>query len=244
MQHSINEKFLVDMRREIRDLIRDEIQRSLKFYSDKIDDYEEQIEKYEVKIKSLTSHQTDLNNKYKNIQMKYDLLEQKMNSIEQLHFNNRLEICGIQLNEKEDPMAVTKQICEKLKLNAEDIMAAQTKISRAPAAKKRNPPTVLVTLREGRRDGWMESSRAATLTNAELAREGGRIFLREALTPATSFLLWKAKTELRESNMYKFVWCKNGVVLIRKSENDKIQSVRSVSDIEKFKNDGKPKPAC
>lgn len=43
-------KFLDEMRKEIRKVITNELQQSLKFYADKIDDFEIKVNSYETKI--------------------------------------------------------------------------------------------------------------------------------------------------------------------------------------------------
>ncbi|KAJ0169477.1 hypothetical protein K1T71_015064 [Dendrolimus kikuchii] len=109
--------------------------------------------------------------------------------------------------------------------------------------KKRNRPNnqksmdnsvIIVFLREGIRDMWIEAAKSSPINAEKLGLEKtSKIYLRESLTPATAFLLWKTKEELKGT--FKFIWCKRGSVLVRKSEKEKIIIIRTVHDILKVK---------
>lgn len=227
---------LTDIRRQIREDIQDEIKRSLQFYSDKIDDFQQQINKYEEQVRTTENKYKDLNNKYTNLKLKYNLIEQKTNAMEQMQHSTKLEICGIAKQNNENLLEITQKICKKLQHDESDIIRVHRKESTAPAAKKRNHSVVVVTLREGdKRDEWLQAAKSTTITAADLGREGGdKIFLRESLTPAMASLLWKAKADLKTTNLYKFVWCKRGTILARKGESEKIKVIRCEEDIERL----------
>lgn len=234
MDSNDRQLFLKEIRREIREFMQEELKRTLQFYSDKIDDYEETVEVFKEKVKLIENQNKDLNNKYSNMKLKCDLMEQKINTMEQSQLENLLEINGIETNE-ENLEKIVQKVSEKLEQNAKDIIKVYKKVNKAPSAKKRNESTLVVTLRDGCRDQWLQSSKSKTLTPQDIGLGGERkIYMREALTPATAFLLWKTKTELKGEDRFKFVWCKRGTVLIRKSENEKTYVIRSVNDIEKW----------
>ncbi|KAL4721692.1 hypothetical protein ACJJTC_018501 [Scirpophaga incertulas] len=53
-------QILRELRKEVRQVIQEELQGSLKYFSDKIDDYERKIQKYEKFTKDLENRCTDL----------------------------------------------------------------------------------------------------------------------------------------------------------------------------------------
>ena len=69
---TITHKILSDIRREVREVVRDELQTALQFYSDKIDEYE-------VKIKDYENQCYELKNTCKNLILRNDVLEQTKN---------------------------------------------------------------------------------------------------------------------------------------------------------------------
>ena len=62
--------------------------------------------------------------------------------------------------------------------------------------------------------------------------EGQRLYLNEDLPPNLRFLRGKANTFRKEKD-FKFLWIKNGNVLLRKSEDSKIFTIKKASDLEK-----------
>lgn len=230
-------QILSEIRREVREVIRQELQNTLQFYSDKIDEYEEKIKGYEITMKSLENKCMDTKNTCKNLALKNDVLEQKLNAIEQNLLANNLEICGIKEEEMENIKEIANKICTKITQNPEDITKVYRKKIRRSNTTNNMQTAIVVTLRDPHcREKWLESAKKIQLTAKDLGRlEDSKIYLRESLAPATAFLLWKAKSELKETDICKYVWCKNGLVLVRKHENDKkTYIVRSEKDIERL----------
>ncbi|XP_061729467.1 uncharacterized protein LOC133534391 [Cydia pomonella] len=202
---------------------------------DSCNDYQKKLDDYEVKVKSMENQNKDLQNKYTNIQLKCNSMEQKLNQIEQTQLESKIEICGVEKKENENTTEIAKKIAQVLQVNCDDVTGAYRKERRAPAALQRGPASIIVTLKAGQRDCWLTTARTRTITGHDLGHpEESRIFLREALTPATAFLLWKAKSELKKDDKYKYVWCKGGNVLVRKHDQARIQTIRSEHDVEKL----------
>ncbi|XP_047997983.1 uncharacterized protein LOC125235453 [Leguminivora glycinivorella] len=231
----LSEEFLRQLRNDVRKAIKDEMERTLAFYSDKIDDFQQRLGEYETKMKNIENQNKDLQNKYTNIQLKYNSMEQKLNHIEQTQMDCKIEICGVEKKENENTTEIAKKVAQAIEVNSDDVMSAYRKERRAPAAQQRVGSSIVVTLKPGQRDQWLSVAKGRTITGLDIGHpEDTRIFLREALTPATAFLLWKAKSELKKDELFKFVWCKGGNVLVRKNEQAKIQTIKSEQDIEKL----------
>lgn len=76
-QNKITQQILSDIRREVREIIRNELQTTLQFLSDKVDDYEQKIKEYENSNKRIEHHCKDLQNKCKNLDLKNEVLNKK-----------------------------------------------------------------------------------------------------------------------------------------------------------------------
>ncbi|CAH0723617.1 unnamed protein product, partial [Brenthis ino] len=236
--NNMTQQILREIRNEIKDIVQFELQRSLKYYSDKIDDYEERMKLYETRIKTVENQCVDLKNNLKNMSLKYDVLEGKCNQLEQAQLSQQLEVCGVKEVEREDTMEIIKNVASKINTDISDVIKAYRK--KVPAHKRteskriespHNPITVI--LRNGVRSAWLEASKKVKFSARDIGAEGEQnLYLRESLTPATAYLLWKTKSELKVRHGFKYVWCKNGTVLARKSENEKIISFHSLQQLE------------
>lgn len=236
--NNMTQQILREIRNEIKDIVQSELQRSLKYYSDKIDDYEERMKLYETRIKTVENQCSDLKNNLKNMSLKYDVLEGKCNQLEQAQLSQQLEVCGVKETEREDTMEIIKSVASKINTDISDVIKAYRK--RVPAHKRteskrtESPPNpITVILRNGVRSAWLEASKKVKFSARDIGAEGEQnLYLRESLTPATAYLLWKTKSELKVRHSFKYVWCKNGTVLARKSENEKIISLHSLQQLE------------
>ncbi|CAH0717647.1 unnamed protein product, partial [Brenthis ino] len=216
--NNMTQQILREIRNEIKDIVQFELQRSLKYYSDKIDDYEERMKLYETRIKRSKIR--------------------KCNQLEQAQLSQQLEVCGVKEVEREDTMEIIKNVASKINTDISDVIKAYRK--KVPAHKRteskriespHNPITVI--LRNGVRSAWLEASKKVKFSARDIGAEGEQnLYLRESLTPATAYLLWKTKSELKVRHGFKYVWCKNGTVLARKSENEKIISFHSLQQLE------------
>lgn len=230
-----------ELRQIVREIVRDELQSTLNFYSKKIDDYEEQIKEYDTRVKLLENQQKDLHNKYKNIILKSDVLEQKVGQIEQSRTSNDIEICGVMEVEQENLSTIVQKIGQLLNQKTEDIISVRRKTKpmrpgSAQAERAKVTAPIIVTLQPGCRDSWLSSSKTAKLNARSLDMDSDDIiYLRESLSPSTSYLLWKAKNDLKKTSLCEYVWYKNGMIMARIKEGDKkIFYIRSTRDIEKI----------
>ncbi|XP_061729298.1 uncharacterized protein LOC133534221 [Cydia pomonella] len=245
------DKVLMEMRQEIRqlrqavkDIIQEELKRTLNFYSDKIDEFESRMKDYETKFKLMENQCKDVANTCKNLVLKNELLEQKLHKSEQAQVYNDIEICGVAEKENEDVKKVATSLCQLLNQDPNDIIRTYrkkkpTRPGSAQAERAKMDSPITVTLREGRRDHWYDAAKSARITAQDIGGEEDRkVYLRESLTPTTSYLLWKAKTNLRDKSLCQYVWYKHGQVMVRKKDGDKkIYYIRNEKDIERVGKD-------
>lgn len=223
---NITSQILTDIRREIRETIRTELQISLQFYSDKIDDYELSVSNLQGSVKCLE-------NTVKNLTLKNQVLEQRLSAMEQTQLRDVLELCGVAEKADENPLEETRKVAKILNLSPDDIQKAYRK---KQMNKNKDTSTkqsiIVVSLREGCQERWMETTRRSKLTAEDIGQnDANRIYFREALSPHTAFLMWKTKTMLKIPGLAKYVWCKNGKILLRKEDHEKIYHIKDEIDI-------------
>ncbi|KAJ2937747.1 hypothetical protein O0L34_g19142 [Tuta absoluta] len=232
-------KFMDEMRKEIRKIVTEEMQQSLKFYSDKIDEFEEKLNAYETKAKSIENKYTDLKNQQKNTQLQREALEQKYNTLLQEKLANNLEVCGTKQEQDEDVESIVKNIGTELKQSSDDVISAIRKQPTKRAgptagAGKENTaatPVILVTLKAGCKEKWIAAAKTILRNYSSTDK---KYYLRDSLSPNTAFLLYKAKMELKNNGLCKYIWCQNGLVLARKTESEKIYSIQIESDVKRL----------
>lgn len=245
VNQSEQEKTLCDIRQDVRelrqsikDIIHDELQSSLHFYSNKIDEYEERTRDYEARIKIMENQYKNIVNTCTNLTLKIEVLEQKINKHEQAQSWNDLEVCGITEQDNEDVKSMMVSLSQILKQKPEDIIRVNRKKKPSrqdskQAERARLDAPIIVSLREGTRDSWIEAAKTAKINAQDIGGVGDKkVYLRESLSSMTAYLLWKSKKTLKETMICKYVWCKNGQIMARKKEGEKkIYYINSEKDI-------------
>ncbi|CAK1580801.1 unnamed protein product [Parnassius mnemosyne] len=232
MGNKMLQPVLQQLRTEIRNIIREELQQTLKYYSDKIDEYSVKINNYETHVKTLEKQCIDLKSNLKNINLKCSVLESKINQLEQNQLMCQIEICGVKESANEDPVNIAKQVATKMQVSQNYIIKAYRKRkNRTEPSNRIEHSPIIVTLQDGARDIWLNKAKDFKMTATELGLQGSdKVYLRESLAPGIAFLLWKTKEALK--NTFKFIWCKNGTILLRKEEKAKIISIRTLFELE------------
>lgn len=143
-----------------------------------------------------------------------------------------IEITGIPESNETDLPKLIENVFEKLNTQKEEILSVKRL-----AARQTGPSPVLVKVRqESTRKKLVMLSRETVITAKDLmpnitsALASDKVVIREALTPYCKSLLWHAKQELKGT--YKFIWVREGKVLVRKTDRSKVYKIRSQSDIQ------------
>lgn len=145
------------------------------------------------------------------------------NDLEQYSRRNNIDVHEVQKEENEDLMDVLRELAAKLELPELTLRDIET-AHRVSTRDGRVPP-ILVRFRERKLRGqWTQKN--ATLKNI-------KIFINENLTKRIRSLFWSARSMEREKE-YKFVWMRNGKILVRRREEAavKIESERDLLKIQ------------
>ncbi|CAH2104440.1 unnamed protein product [Euphydryas editha] len=162
-------------------------------------------------------------------------IEQELREMEQRTLCCSLEIAGITANMDNKEIDITQGIAKKLNLDTRSILQTRWIRSR----RTENSGSIMVeTASNDIRNRWIEAGKKAQLTlgvlglNVPSEQAGTKIFIREALSPYMKTVYYNARNSLKSS--HKYVWCKNGVIYCRKSDNSKVSIIRSSRDISKL----------
>lgn len=241
---SINVKQLLnDVSKEMEKTIQREMKecmRSLQHQSDKMDEVLESLDFCKQSILELKRKNTELANKNTHLETRIGALEQRLHETEQQKLCDQIEIHNIQGCEKEAAKEIVENIAQKLKLPADDILNIQMKTP--PARRERQKVSgsiiILKMKNEDTQQKWISTSKTLKLTmkdiitNASANTAHEAVFIRESLTPYNKGLLWNAKQQLKSK--FKFIWCKKGVIRVRKDIDCESIIIRSPEDINKL----------
>ncbi|CAN7978465.1 unnamed protein product [Ixodes persulcatus] len=158
-------------------------------------------------------------------------LHANMGESEQQCRRANMEVCGLPVVENEDLTGRLSEIAAKLDLQGfrhSDIES----IHRLPA-KQNTIPKILVKFNDvAIRERWFAARKKLRALSENDALP--KMFFNENLTQAKRELFWLAKGKAREVN-FKFVWTKDGRILVKKSEGTTVIHIARKSDLDKIK---------
>lgn len=152
-------------------------------------------------------------------------LKRELNDLDQYSRNRNLEIHGLELTEGENLLSKLNSIGRKL--NIAEVTAREIEAIHRLPSKPDKVPVVLVRF-ESRytKEKWAEQRPLL-----KIKEPGVRFF--DNLTPYNKQLLWMAKTRALERS-YQFTWQRNGKVLVKKKQGDRIIRIKSEDDLEQI----------
>lgn len=207
----------------------DGVKSSLEFLGHQVESIEESIKNQDARIKKLENKSNDTLNKNKYFETQIAAIEQEIREMEQRALSCSLEISGITSEVNE--VTTTQEIAKQLNMDPSSIVH-----SRRLPSRKENSGSIMVEMRsKDIRNQWIEVGKKAQLTLGMLGKSvpseqaGRKIFIREALSPHMKTLYYNARNSLRST--HKYVWCKNGLIYCRKSDDSKVIIIRSTQDI-------------
>lgn len=228
-------KLFQDLRKEVSSIVTQEMRSvttSVQYCSEKVDEFSESMEAITSKLKDMEKKLTHLDNENRGCLLKIEALEQRNVELEQQLLVDHVEISGIPDSNDLDLPKLVESVVLKLDASKEDILS----VKRLPA-RRTGPAPVLVRVRqESTRQHLIASARVKTITSLDLMPNligppaAEKIYVREALSTYLKNLLWQAKLDLK--GVFKFIWVREGKVLVRKSENEKVYKLRSKRDIQ------------
>lgn len=215
----------------------DAVTKAAQHASDKIDEYEETAQVTRERIKNLERQQAALKSQNTHLETLVAALEQRLEAVEQAALDDYIEIAGVPYKENEDVAQLARRVGSLLQVLNEETKQIIT-VRRLPA-REGKIGCIRIQMDNGdSKSRWLTAGRDAELLVSNLLpgltgeAASGKIFLREALTGRNKHLLFLAKSNLKDTKKFKYVWCKYGKVFARKSDKGKIYLIRREKDVE------------
>lgn len=161
-------------------------------------------------------------------------LREKLNQVEQYSRNKNIEIHNVPETKGEKIEEIVTKITEKIgvTIKKEDIEACH----RIGSRNKDKPKPIIVQFLSRRiRDQIIDGKQKNSATQDDAIKNGKteRIFVNENLSPENKEILYETKKVAKEKQ-YKFVWTRNGKILVRENEQGKVIQIKNVKDLQKL----------
>jgi hypothetical protein len=189
---------------------------------------------------------TDLKEENKDLRVRLDALETELDDKEQYSKRNNLIISGLPVTANENPIEMVEKIAHITGVHLEkwDVVAAHRLPSRNIRGKFggnndgfADHPFIIKFHSRFTKEKLMKNAREANLTAERFGGSRGiRVFFNDHLTKKKSALLRKAKILKSKDYEYKYVWCRNGQILVKKDQDAPAYRINNEADIEKLKN--------
>lgn len=235
------EPSLIDLMREIKKLgnMNKDLADSLNSCHGKIDELNELIKNQDLKIADCVSKVEDLSVKYALLEKENNELKVNLNNQEQYTRLNCIEIYGIPEVKEENILSTVGHVYNALNVKF-DINNIDCCYRMNRQQKTTEPRGIFLSfLSRLKKEEFMNAKKTRrTLClsdiNIEWARnvQGGKqpVYINESLTSSNRALFSKCR-EFKKKQNIKFLWVKNGKILMRKSESAKVYVINSANGL-------------
>ncbi|XP_045453248.1 uncharacterized protein LOC123662449 [Melitaea cinxia] len=205
----------------------DTIETSLCFATDRQDSFDARLTEAEIKFKENTGISSQISE-----------LQYKMDSMEQQARLYNVEITNLPERRDENLIAILEKIGSVIKYPIDT--SSIVSIHRVPHFDKKNskPKNIIVrfTTKILRNNFITAAKLAGALKSDQLSISGTvqNIFINEHLTVKNK-QLFRMCREAAAKHKYKYVWIKNGTILVRQTDSSAIFAVRNEHDVKKIK---------
>ncbi|KAJ8707185.1 hypothetical protein PYW08_011319 [Mythimna loreyi] len=196
------------------------------------------LDEYDTRIKSLEKREEEiisLNNTIIN-------LREQLNAHAQTTLKNELEISGINEIKNENPLHIVRVIAHKIGVPIDDqdldyVTRVGPRRQQSKETTESSPRKIIVRfVRRHKREDFLKAAktrRSINSTDLDIPGATRNVYINERLTPGNRQLFRETKHSAKEHG-YKFCWCKNGAILIRKQEGNPSIHIRSAEDLERY----------
>ncbi|KAF6204647.1 hypothetical protein GE061_018807 [Apolygus lucorum] len=160
-------------------------------------------------------------------------LHQKVDFLEQISRNANVEIHGVPETKNENCIEILKEVSRMLEVENGSI----PKAFRVGPPRNDRPRKILAVMDSMEaRDKLVRAakgSRELTAKNLHSDWPNERVYVNENLTSYRADLLRRTKIKARERDV-KYVWLKNCVIHVRKSDGGPVSTIKSPQDLERM----------
>ncbi|KAJ8937221.1 hypothetical protein NQ318_005925 [Aromia moschata] len=228
--------FMSDVKSQLESLrkAQDKLVDSVTFCSDKVTDFEASLKQISDNMKIIEN----LKQSNENLKQQVCKLTSKVNELEQYSRLNNIEIQGVPVKNNENVLNIVENITKFLNVK---IDPTQVEYAHRVQSQKRdntnNVKNIIVRFTSRKLKDEVLSAvktkrQAIGLTSPGLKIEGvsQRLFLNEHLTSENK-LLFKEARDAAKTKKYKYVWVKNCNIYVRKTDDSRVKSIRSLDDV-------------
>ncbi|KAF6208241.1 hypothetical protein GE061_016693 [Apolygus lucorum] len=223
------------------------IKEHLSTYSDYIKENTDAIMELRAELGSLREQNEILSTRNNLLENKIQLLESQFFEIEQDALAKTVEISGIAHRTDENIVDIVKAVGRAVVFDVNESMLDNC-FRRRPSPRSNAPGVISVSfVRKLDKEAFVSAARMKrNLSTTDIGINNqdasNRIYVNQSLTFNKRQLLNRAKAFKRD-NHYKFVWIRNGRVMIRKDENSTIHEVKKQEELADIllKNDQSPR---
>ncbi|KAJ8952355.1 hypothetical protein NQ318_017249 [Aromia moschata] len=228
--------FMSDVKSQLESLrkAQDKLVDSVTFCSDKVTDFEASLKQISDNMKIIEN----LKQSNENLKQQVCKLTSKVNELEQYSRLNNIEIQGVPVKNNENVLNIVENITKFLNVK---IDPTQVEYAHRVQSQKRdntnNVKNIIVRFTSRKLKYEVLSAvktkrQAIGLTSPGLKIEGvsQRLFLNEHLTSENK-LLFKEARDAAKTKKYKYVWVKNCNIYVRKTDDSRVKSIRSLDDV-------------
>lgn len=224
-------KEVSDIKKEVSDL-----KNSLIFISEKFDETNKLLEQTNKHYNEMRTEVEDLRRKNSELSQEVKDMGIRLRHMEQYSRKCNVEIAGVPVTANEDPIAVVEDIGKAIgtTLCRDEVAAAH----RVPSFRSGRTPNLIVQFTTRMtRDLWITKAKERKNMTAD-AINGSfpktRVFIGEHLTLETKVLLAGAKDKCKEIG-WKYVWCREGKIFVRRCDGERCVRVDSRDDLAKLR---------
>lgn len=216
----------------------EEIKQSQGFLNSKFEDLINSVNELKSENKVLRKENAQLHERVGSLEGKVASAESDMENLKQYLRRDLVEIHGVPVTENEDTNSIVKQIVHLLdstmNLEEHDISISH----RLPASAGYIPPIIVKFVRRDVRNKIFNLKRNLSSKSAcDLGfHQESKLYINESLTQKSRALLKEVKS-FKKHNHFKFVWSKQGKILLRKDDNQssRVFTFTTLEEFESFK---------
>jgi len=173
-------------------------------------------------IKGLREENYSLREKNQLLENRISSLEFDINDLEQYGRRQNLEIKGIPMSDNENNAETESKVLKVLKKIDENISHDDIDIAhRLDKSKTNKTPNIIVRFVSRRTRNNKYKERRKLKSNAPGNPTSERVFIKENLTKRNKHLFSLANEERKQFN-WKYIWPKNGRILLRQSNDSRV----------------------
>ncbi|XP_031336946.1 uncharacterized protein LOC116166219 [Photinus pyralis] len=218
----------------------EDLAKSLNGCHQKIDDNTTLLREQQTKIEACFEKIGALESKNKKLRCENNELKSKLNNMEQYARSNSVEIRGVPELQGENILSVILQVGKSVGFSVnKNMIDACHRLAKNP--NKPSEPRAIILKFISRLDKH-EFMKCRKIKRHVTVQDLGELFagvsnvnpnsliyINESLTGENKVLFGKARTFAKQDNI-KYVWTRDGKLLMRKSDNTKVFVIRSIND--------------